>query len=431
MVQKTVSINVPMLARVEGEGALHIEIGAGGIEALQLKIFEPPRFFEKLLETRSYLEVSDVVTRICGICPVAYQISALQALESLFDADVGQWVKDMRRVYYCGEWIESHCLHMHLLAAPDFFGYPSVVEMAADYPEIVRRGLKLQGLGNDLIKLLGARSVNPVGARPGGFYRAPEVAAVQALCQKLRDALPDAFELVRWTAGIDLPDIAQGFTSVALHHPERYAIAEGNIVTSTGVTLTAAEFEQHFSEQHVPHSTALHCLLHGQPYLVGPLARINLNYDQLRPEVKQLLQECRVTFPSSNMFHSIIARAAEVCQALLDSIDILQAYTLPEHPYVHLTPQAGVGYGASEAPRGLLWHRYEIDAQGAVRQARIVPPTSQNQARMEQDIRLTLEALGLERPDHELRLTAEKVIRNYDPCISCATHFLDLRVVRP
>lgn len=430
MRKKTVNIDVPVLARVEGEGALHITVGSEGIEKLQLNIFEPPRFFEKLLAGRDFMEVTDIVTRICGICPVAYQISAVQAMEDLFAVDVGSWVRDMRRVFYCGEWIESHCLHMHLLAAPDFLGYNSVVEMAVDHAEVVRRGLKLQGLGNDLIKLFGARSVNPVGVRPGGFYRAPDLSSVQQLCGRLQEALPEAFELLRWVSTIELPEVQQEFISVAMKSADSYAITHGDIVSSTGLVLSAAEYDRYFVESHVAHSTALHSLLDGKPYLVGPLARMNLNYAQLRPEIRQALRECAVDFPSNNMFHSIVARAAETCQAIMDSIEILQAYELPATSYVPVAPQAGVGYGASEAPRGLLWHRYEFDQQGLVRHARIVPPTSQNQARIEQDIGLTLAAMGLGLPDEDLRLTAEKVIRNYDPCISCATHFLDLRVSR-
>ncbi|NNF96557.1 MAG: Ni/Fe hydrogenase subunit alpha, partial [Halobacteria archaeon] len=171
--QRNISIKVPVLTRVEGEGALQLQIKNGVIQDLQLRIYEPPRLFEKLLEGREPNEVIDMVARICGICPVAYQMTAVQALESLFDVSVTPWVRAMRRVFYCGEWLQSHALHIHMLAAPDFLGYNNIIEMAADHPATVRRGLRLQSLGNDLITLFGARSVHPVGAQVGGFYHAP------------------------------------------------------------------------------------------------------------------------------------------------------------------------------------------------------------------------------------------------------------------
>jgi coenzyme F420-reducing hydrogenase alpha subunit len=428
--QRAVAIRVPVLARVEGEGALEIDIRAGRIADLKLRIYEPPRFFEKLLEGRSYEEVPDLVARICGICPVAYQMSAVHALERIFGTTPGPWVRAMRRALYCGEWIESHALHIHLLAAPDFLGYESVIELAADHPDAVRRGLALQGLGNDLIRLLGGRSVHPIGVRAGGFHRAPTGAEVGAVVERLRAAVTQAEALVAWTAALPLPDDAQQFASVALRHPHEYPMNEGRIVSDRGLDIEIAEFDRHFAELQAPHSTALHALLHGAPYLVGPLARLNLNADRLPAAVLETLRSTGIAFPSANLFHSIVARAVEIHYALLEAIRILEAYEPPRSPFVAATPRAGVGFGCTEAPRGLLWHRYETDEAGLIRAARIVPPTSQNQARMEEDLRVSLEAFGLDQPEAALRHRAETVIRNYDPCISCATHFLRLAVRR-
>lgn len=430
MTERTVSIHVPALTRVEGEGALRLRIEQGRIETLALNIFEPPRYFEKFLEGRRYTEVLDIVARICGICPVAYQMSAASALEDAFGLDPGPWVQAMRRVFYCGEWIQSHALHIHLLAAPDFLGYGSAVAMAADHPEVVRRGLSLQGLGNDLIRLFGGRSVHPVGACVGGFHHAPSTAEVEAMLTRLREALPAAEALIGWTASLPLPEDAQDFVSVALRHPTDYPMAVGRIVSSQGLDVAPADFEAHFAEEHRPHSTALFALLHGEPYLVGPLARLNLNLDRLPVATRALLEATGIRFPSRNMFHSVVARAVEIHIALLEAIRLLEAYSLPASLHVEVRPRAGVGFGATEAPRGILWHRYLLDAAGIVRAARIVPPTSQNQARIEEDLRRSLLAFGLEAPDDALRLRAETVIRNYDPCISCATHFLELDVER-
>jgi sulfhydrogenase subunit alpha len=432
MSTRSVRIEVPLLARVEGEGALDLTIVGGRIEDLRLRIFEPPRFFEKLLEGRPYTEVPDIVARICGICPVAYQMTAVHAIESAFEVEVTPWVHAMRRLIYCGEWIESHALHIHLLAAPDFFGYDSAIAMARDYPDDVRRGLRLQGLGNDIIRLLGARSVHPVGVRVGGFHHAPSLEAVRALAERIEAALPDARELVRWTARFSLPSDQQAFTCVALRHPTEYPMNAGRIVSGSGVELDlgASEFETRFLEVHVAHSTALHAHLDGQPYLVGPLARINLGGGHLPREVHETLAGTAVHFPSANMFHSVVARAVEIHYALLEALRLLREYALPAAPFVEVTPRAAEGAWATEAPRGLLWHRYAIDRDGRIVSARIVPPTSQNQARIEEDLRESITRLGVEREDEELRRHAEMIIRNYDPCISCATHFLRLTARR-
>jgi coenzyme F420-reducing hydrogenase alpha subunit len=371
-----------------------------------------------------------MVARICGICPVAYQMSAVHAIENLFGVEPGPWVRDMRRVFYCGEWIQSHSLHIHMLAAPDFLGYASVVEMAGKYAPEVRRGLKLQALGNDIIRLLGARSVHPVGARVGGFHHAPKPEQANLLLEKLRAVLPEAEALVRWTASLDLPEQEQDFPCVALRHAGEYPMNAGRLVSDRGLDISADQFEAHFTEHQLPHSTALHCLLDDKPYLVGPLARLNLNLDRLPDPVRNLMNGLDIRFPSRNMHHSIVARAIEIVIAIREAIRLLESYQEPRESCVDIKPRAGHGIGCTEAPRGLLWHRYEIDALGKVVRARIVPPTSQNQSRIEDDLRQSLQSFGPDQPEEALRRRGEMVIRNYDPCISCATHFLDLRISR-
>jgi coenzyme F420-reducing hydrogenase alpha subunit len=428
--RRSVAIHVPVLARVEGEGALDLRIEDGDIVELRLRIFEPPRFFEKFLEGHHYTEIPDMVARICGICPVAYQVTAAQALEALYGVELNPWARAMRRVFYCGEWIQSHSLHIHLLAAPDFFGCGSAIDLAKIAPEEVRRGLRLQALGNELMELFGARSVHPVGIRIGGFHAAPSVARVAALREQLHAALPEAEALVRWTAGITVPQDDQVFVSVAARHSADYAIERGDIAVSDGLHIGADAFDSHFVERHEPHSTALFSSYRQQPYLVGPLARLNLNHDRLPERTRALLAETGLVPPSRNLFHSLVARAVEIHFALHEALRLLDGYGLPDSPWVPVTPRAGVATGCTEAPRGLLWHRYEMDDDGHVLNARIVPPTSQNQARIEEDLRLSLLGFGLDHPDDALRLHCEKVIRNYDPCISCATHFLRMKVER-
>ena len=428
--QRSVAIHVPVLARVEGEGALDLRVEDGNITQLRLRIFEPPRFFEKFLEGRHYTEIPDFVARICGICPVAYQVTAAQALEKLFGVELSPWARDMRRVFYCGEWIQSHSLHIHLLAAPDFFGCSNAIELAKIAPDEVRRGLRIQALGNELMDLFGARSVHPVGVRVGGFHAAPSLARIEDMRNKLRAALPEAEALIRWAAAIPLPQDDQRFISVATQHPTDYAIEAGGIAASDGLLIAAESYDAYFAEQHVPYSTALFSTYRGAPYLVGPLARLNLNHERLPGSVKTLLAESGLKLPSRNIFHSLLARAVEILLALHEALRLLEAYRLPDSPWTPVTPRAGIAYGCTEAPRGLLWHRYEMDAEGRVVNARIVPPTSQNQGRIEEDLRLSLLNFGLDQADDALRLHCEKVIRNYDPCISCATHFLRINVER-
>ena len=428
--KRQVHIKVPVLARVEGEGALEILIREQRIETLKLSIYEPPRLFEKFLEGRSYREVPDLVARICGICPVAYQMSAVHALEQAFGIDPGPHIRAWRRLFYCGEWIQSHALHIHLLAAPDFLGFDSVTGMAKLFPAEVRRGLRLQALGNSLIELLGARSVHPVGARVGGFHRLPGAAECAAMLEQLYAARDDAGALLDWVAGFALPADDQVFCSVALRYPDEYPMNAGRLVSSHGLDIDIEAFDRHFEEFQVPYSTALHANLHGQDYLVGPLARLNLNLGRLPPRVRQALDDTGITFPSHNMFHSIVARAVEILYAIEESIRLLEQAPETAVTAAPVIPRAGVGYGCTEAPRGVLWHRYEMDADGNVLSARIVPPTSQNQARIEHNLRNALQDFGLDKDEAVLRAHAEMVIRNYDPCISCATHFLKLKVDR-
>ena len=427
---KTTTINVPILARVEGEGALEVSIRDQTIQSLQLKIYEPPRLFEKFLEGRSYTEVLDMVARICGICPVAYQMSATHAVEQCFDVKPGPWVHDMRRLFYCGEWLESHSLHIHFLAAPDFLGYKSAPAMAKVYPEVVHRGLRLQSLGHELITLLGARSVHPVGACIGGFYKAPNPSQIKETLEHVKARVNDCEALIEWVASLPLGDNTHDFTCVSLRHPDEYPMNEGHIVSDLGLDITINCFDEYFQELQVPYSNALHCLLQGKPYLVGPLARVNINYDRLPLPISSMLDSIGVHFPSKNMFHSIIARAVEIYYCVLEAQRILESYVYPESSHPDIQPRAGRGYGCTEAPRGMLWHAFEMNEQGLVTSARIVPPTSQNQARIEADLYTSLQQFGLNKSDDDLRSFSEMIIRNYDPCISCSTHFLTMTVNR-
>jgi coenzyme F420-reducing hydrogenase alpha subunit len=428
MAARSRTINVNYLARVEGEGALHLTVEGGKVTDLRLQIFEPPRFFEAFLRGREAREVPDLTARICGICPVAYQMSAVHALERAFDVAVDPRVRALRRLYYCGEWIESHALHIHMLAAPDFLGCESAVTLARRDRAAVERGLRMKQTGNAIIRLLGGRSVHPVGACVGGFTCAPRPNELRALRQPLRRLRDDALDCVRWVSGFDLPDRDADIEFVALRHPDEYPMNEGRIVSSRGLDCDQEAFEAHFEEFQVPHSNALHARIVGRgPYCVGPLARVNLNFDRLGAAVTAVARETGIAWPNANTYTSIVARALEILYAAEEAARIVDAYDPPPVPATPFAVRAGRGCAATEAPRGLLYHAYETDACGLITAARLVPPTSQNQAQIEAELRAAAPAL-LQRSRAEATRTCETMIRNYDPCISCATHFLRLSV---
>jgi coenzyme F420-reducing hydrogenase alpha subunit len=428
MTRKT--IKVDYLARVEGEGALHVNINGSKVEDVRLEIFEPPRFFEAFLQGRHFTETPDIVARICGICPVAYQMSAVHALENALGVTVSGALRDMRRLLYCGEWIESHVLHIYMLHAPDFLGYDSAIDMAKDHRAVVERGLQMKKAGNELLRVLGGREIHPINVKVGGFYKAPSRHDLAALVDSMKWARDAAIDTVRWAAGLEFPDFDRDYEFVALHHDDEYPMNEGRIVSSAGLDIDVADYEVHFEERQVPHSTALHSAIRERgSYFTGPMARFNLNHTQLAPVARDLAHETGLVAPCHNPFKSIVVRAIEVLHAFDEAVRLIESYEPPAVPAVEITPSAGTGYGCTEAPRGILFHRYRLDETGLIAEARIVPPTSQNQAMIEEDLRDLVER-NIQMADQELQHKCEQSIRNYDPCISCATHFLKLDVQR-
>jgi coenzyme F420-reducing hydrogenase alpha subunit len=424
------TIRVETLTRVEGEGGLTLRVHNGQVQAVELNIYEPPRLFEALLRGRALEEAPDITARICGICPVAYQMSAVHALESALGVTISPEIRRLRRLLYCGEWIESHALHIYLLHAPDFFDCPSGIELAQRFPDEVRRGLRLKKHGNAIMEVLGGRAIHPINVAVGGFYRAPSRSDLDALTADLEWGREAAIATARWTAGFDFPNIEHDYEFVALHHADEYAMNEGRVVSNNGLDIAVTEYEQHFVEKQVPHSTALHSMRVGpdRPYFVGALARIALNLEQLSPTARELADELGFSQPCRNPYRSIVARSIELVHAFDEAVEIVGSYVLPRPARVDYAPQAGEGCAATEAPRGLLFHRYAIDASGRLTKARIVPPTSQNQWQIESDLAAILPAM-LNLDEGDIAARCEKAIRNYDPCISCSTHFLRVKVI--
>jgi sulfhydrogenase subunit alpha len=424
------SIHVDMMARVEGEGALDLEIRDGQVVQAQLRIFEPPRFFEALLRGRAYAEAPDITARICGICPIAYQMGAVHAMEDALGLKVDGPLRALRRLAYCGEWIESHALHVVMLHAPDFLGYPDAIRMARDHARMLNAGLALKKAGNDIVRILGGREIHPVNVKVGGFYRVPTRAELQPLAAALGPARDRAVELLKWVATFNFPDFERDYEFVALRHPREYPFNEGRIVSSRGIDVSVGEFESVFEERQVSHSTALQSVIRQRgSYLVGPMARYSLNFDRLPADIQALANDAGLGPVCRNPFKSILVRTVELVYACDEALRLVEGYERPDVPALEGRPRPGVGYGCTEAPRGICHHRYEIDAEGTILHARIVPPTSQNQLSIEEDLR-EVASHNLELPEDELRTLCERTIRNYDPCISCSAHFLRLSIHR-
>ncbi|MEM0297187.1 MAG: nickel-dependent hydrogenase large subunit [Zestosphaera sp.] len=422
-------IEVDYLARVEGEGSLYLEIENGKVLRVEVGIFEAPRFFEAFLNGRKYYEVPDITARICGICPVAYVMSSSKALEKILQIDVSDEVEQLRKIIYLGEWVESHVLHVLMLHAPDFLGHDSLLSLAKEQPDIVRKGLVLKGWGNQVVRVVGGRSVHPVSCRVGGFHRVIRKEELLPLTRDLRRVEGYAKELLEWVLELPIPDFKRDIEFLSLRNEEEYPVLHGRIVSNKGLNIHEDEFEECLTTEQARYSTSLRYRLKGRgPYVVGPLARYNNNYDLLRPEVREVVESHGYKAPLSNSFQSIIARAAEVYHAVLELEELINNYREPKQPYMEGMLCEGVGAAVTEAPRGLLYHRYTLSEKGYVVNVNIIPPTSQNLASIEQDL-LALGDKLVTLDQTRAQWLAEQAVRNYDPCISCATHFLKLNYV--
>ena len=424
------SLKVDFLARVEGEGGFRVKVKDHLVTEAKLNIFEPPRFFEAFLRGRSFTEAPDITARICGICPVAYQMSACHAAEDAFGAKPTGAIRELRRLLYCGEWIESHALHIYLLQAPDFLGYEDAIQMAKDHLDAVQRGLRLKKTGNAIMTLLGGREIHPINVRVGGFYKVPAKSQLRTLEDDLKWARDAAVQTTRWVSTFTFPDFQRDYEFVALRHPDEYPLNEGRLVSSKGLDIPISEYEQHFAEEHVQHSNALHSALQERAaYFVGPLARYNLNFDKLSPLSQEAAKQSGLGRECRNPFQGILVRAVETVYACDEALRIISSYDPPDCPAIEVTPRAGTGHGCTEAPRGILYHKYSFDERGLILLAKIVPPTSQNLRIIEEDLKEYV-STRLHLPNDRLQWQCEQAVRNYDPCISCATHFLRVRIER-
>jgi coenzyme F420-reducing hydrogenase alpha subunit len=426
---RTRTVSVPVLTRIEGEAGLKVRLRNGRVASAEFRVFEPPRFFEAFLRGRRFDEVPDIVARICGICPVAHQLTSILALERACGAQVESGVDQLRRLIYLGEWIESHALHVYLLHAPGFLGAPDAIVLAGSHPELVDQALRLKKIGNDIMAAVGGREIHPINLKVGGFYRVPDRQAIAALAEPLRWAVGASLETVRWTSTLPFPAFEQEYELVSLREREGYPLVNGRAISSAGLDIQVNEYEEKFDEEHAAHSNALQSSRQQQPYMVGPMARLALNFDRLSPDARAAAEQAGLPAACRNPFRSIVVRAVELLQACQDALAIVTSYEPPRAASVAVVPRSARARAWSEAPRGLLYHRYTLDGRGIVLDAKIVPPSAQNQKMMERDLAQFV-ALHQSLPDDQLTWQCEQAVRNYDPCISCATHFLNLQVER-
>jgi coenzyme F420-reducing hydrogenase alpha subunit len=417
-----INISIDALSRVEGEGYLKLAISGQEVEVVRFGLYEPPRLFEGFLAGRAFGEAVDFVARICGICPVAHQTSCSQAMEDALGLELQGPLRNLRRLIYCGEWIESHALHVFMLHAPDFLGYPDALAMAQEHRQVVETGLRLKKIGNAIVRLVGGREIHPINLRVGGFYQVPTPERLQSLLEDLEWAIQAGQETLAWLARLPMPQCEREYLMVSLRQSGEYPIDQGRVVTSAGESLEPGQFLDVFQEYQVSYSTALHARHreHGD-YLVGPLARFNLNFDELTPLARDAAMQIGLTPPVNNPFQSILVRGIELLYACQEAKRLIEQYQKPARPAQQTTVRSGNGHGVSEAPRGLLYHGYTLDDEGGIVQATIIPPTSQNQATIEADVAGIAKAncsLGKKK----LAQLCEQAIRNYDPCISCSTH---------
>ena len=425
----TRTIEVAYMARVEGEAALTLRLKGEDVVGVELKIFEPPRLFEAMLRGRAAVEAPDITARICGICPVAYQMSSCAAIEDAIGLTIDPEIRALRRLLYCGEWIESHVLHMVMLHAPDFLDVPDVAALAKLHPERVKEALRIKKAGNAIVAALGGREIHPINVRIGGFYRAPRREELQALLPELVWARSAAVSLLEWVGGFPFPDVRNDYLFVALRHPDEYPFNEGRVVSSHGLDIPVRDYDAHFAEVHEKRSNALHTIHKGGTMYCGPLARVAMNFDRLPPLALEAAARVGLDPSCRNPFKSILARGVETVFALDEAVRVIEAYSPPARSFVPPVMRAGTGHGATEAPRGILYHRYTVREDGLIDDAKIVPPTSQNQRVIEEDL-FRMGRMLASLPTDAARKRAEQAVRNYDPCISCATHFLDLRIER-
>ncbi len=430
---KLLEVNVHHITRVEGHGNIAIRATDGKIEKVEWQVPEAPRFFEAMVRGRRWEDIQTVVSRICGICSVAHSLAAIKAIEDAMDIVVSPQTEKLRLLTLYGEFIESHVLHIGYLVAPDLLGVKSVVPLAASHPDLVKLVVRLHRLGNTMMEVLGGRRTHPLTLCPGGFKHLPDHHALSALRDQLAAAVPELQVLADAVYGVKekLPAFERDTEYVSLVDRGTYTFYHGNIGSSdTTNTVAVQKFKQVANEYVVPQSTAKWAKWHRESYMVGALARFHLNAEHLFPSAAELARYFDVTRSCCNPYMNTVVQLVETVHSVEHSLELVDGLLTegikPETP--RITPKAGWGAGAVEAPRGILFHSYAFDDNGICTGANLTIPTNQNHGNMQKDLEALVPTI-ITKPEAEVRQLVEMLIRAYDPCISCSTHYLSVEFV--
>ena len=427
---RDIQIHVDHVTRVEGHGNIVVNVKKGKIEECRWEVVEAPRFFEAFVRGRNYLEISHIVSRICGICSVGHTLASLQATEAALGVQISEQTRLLRRILIQGENLQSHSLHFYLLAAPDFVGAPSVVPLVKTHPEVVLRALRMKKLANDLCDVFGGRTVHPITPTVNGFTKLPEVREIQAIRKRLVEATPDLEATVELCRTLKIPNFNRPTEYISLKNKSEYALYDGVIASTDAGTTPVENYRAWTNEYLVPQSTAKYTKHVRDSYMVGALARFNNNHEQLSPRAKKAAADLGLKAPCYNPFMNNIAQVVEYIHGVDESIRLIDELLdrgLKEEDRRVLV-KGGHGVGAVDVPRGILFHDYTYDKDGICREANCIIPTNQNHANIQKDMEALLPQI-LDKPQEEIRLTLEMLVRAYDPCISCSTHFLRVKFV--
>ncbi len=428
---RQVSINVHQVTRVEGHGNIVLNARDGKIDELKWVVPESPRLFEAMLRGRHYVDVPHIASRICGICSIGHTTASIQATEAAFGIQPSEQTLLLRKLLFNAEILESHVLHAYFLVAPDFLGVDSAIPLAATHTEVVVRALKLKRLAYNLAEMLAGRKTHPLSCLVGGFAKLPKRSELEAMKKRLEDAVADFDATVALFKTLKIPDFKRETEYIGLKDPKEYAWISGQIASTDAGLYPLSDYLKVTNEFCVPHSTAKYTKNKRDSYMVGALSRFNLNHEQLSPRAKQAAKELGLKAPCHNTFMITVAQVVEAVHALDDSITLINKLIdrgVKEEPY-KIKVKAGRGIGAVEVPRGVLFHDYTYDDNGRILNANCIIPTNQNHNNIQKDME-ALVPMILSKPEDEIKLALEMLVRAYDPCISCSTHALNITIIK-
>lgn len=428
---QTMRIDVHHVTRVEGHGNIVVNARDGVLEECRLDIVETPRFFEAMLRGRPFGEASHITSRICGICAVGHATASLRATENALGVEPSQQTQLLRKLNFDGEMLDSHVLHTYMLVAPDFFKVGSVIALAALAPDAVLRALRLKKLAGDLCATIGGRHTHPIAMTVGGFTHLPAVGEIRGLRERLVAARKDIDETVALFKTLPFPKFERETEYVALVKPNEYTFIDGTIASTDGAAVPASDYRQFTNERLVEHSSAKHTQHRRDSYMVGALARFNLNHRQLHPRAQAAADELGLKPVCTNPYLNSAAQVVEMVHCVEEAITIcdeLISRGLTTEPLPKFDGKGGTGVGACEVPRGTLFHNYEIGADGKISGANCIIPTGQNLANVEADMRKLVPEI-IDQGQDQVTMALEMLVRAYDPCISCSVHFLSVRFV--